>query len=91
MSGGLIEIGALWLSSGDQKSIATGSMGKGGARLVLVENDKRGNESAPDWRLCVAPSKREEAQRVEPEDEMQVAPVLPEEKPFNYDDDDLPF
>lgn len=86
----LIEIGALWLSQGSAKSIATGNLGgKGGARLVLLANDKRGNEKAPDWRLFVAPDERREGQR---ESREEYASAPPPSGPGESDNDSgIPF
>lgn len=55
----LIEIGALWSHRSGKG--ASGKLGKG--RIVLLPNDKRGNDRAPDWRLFIAPDNREQDQQ----------------------------
>lgn len=53
------EIGALWAKHSARGPYFTGTVN--GDRVVVFENDKKGNEKAPDWRVLRAKPRPEQA------------------------------
>lgn len=68
----MIEIGAVWKQT--SKKGETYLAGKlGNAKLIILANDKKGNEKAPDYRILVAePANSEEgaAKQQQPKDDL---------------------
>lgn len=56
--GKLIEIGALWVL--DSGKGFKGSLGRGGATILVLKNERKSAENQPDYRLLVAPYDKRE-------------------------------
>jgi len=89
-----IEIGAVWQKrdTSDGRVMFTGKLGN--ADLIVIGNDKKGNEKAPDLRVYVAKPQHEREQRTPRRDSTRGAP-LEEPNPgtaFDYPPEgDTPF
>lgn len=89
MENKIIEISGLWVQqTKDGRKYMSGSMGK--TRILVFKNDKKGNENAPDYRLCIAENRRREDGSPPPADPTEKGGKTVPTEPYPGDDN-LPF
>ena len=81
--GNMVRIGALWRSKDkDSKVVASGQTGDKYSSFLVIRNDKKGNEKAPDFLLMVAERDREGPDRGSGEAERKEAKKEEKDIPF---------
>lgn len=89
----MINVGGLWENTSKNGGVyLSGNLG--GLKILVFPNDKRGNDRAPDWRVCLTEREREEQPAPGPSPQ----PQRPAQRPAPVtgratvvDDGDIPF